>query len=164
MAQDAFASSRETQMPYADHPTPLDRYAARVREAACQYRRDCAILSEVSAYTKLKSEQQRAMRELVTGEYWRMIAVRDAPHKKPIDVMTRHWTVSIDGGAPVHLDLAQYAAATERAKQEGKPARVMIEASPTIAVNLPTGSKAENARGRQGGFLGEAPARNARPD
>ena len=43
--------------------------------------------------------------------------------------MTRHWTVSIDGGAPVHLDLAQYAAAIERAKQEGKPARVMIEAN-----------------------------------
>jgi hypothetical protein len=41
--------------------------------------------------------------------------------------MNRHWTVSIDGGAPVHLDLAQYAAAIERARQEGKPARVMIE-------------------------------------
>jgi hypothetical protein len=41
--------------------------------------------------------------------------------------MTRHWTVSIDGGVPVHLDLAQYAAAIERAKQEGKPGRVMIE-------------------------------------
>lgn len=37
--------------------------------------------------------------------------------------MIRHWTVSIDGGAPVHLDLAQYAAAIERAKQEDKPAR-----------------------------------------
>ena len=71
-------------MPYADHPTPLDRYAARVRHAACQYRRDCAILSEVSAYAELKSEQQRAMRELVTGEYRRMIAVRAAPHKKPV--------------------------------------------------------------------------------
>jgi len=69
---------------YADHPTPLDRYAAHVRDAACQYRRDCATLSEVSAYTKLKSEQQRAMRELVTGEYWRMIAVRGAPHKEPV--------------------------------------------------------------------------------
>jgi hypothetical protein len=44
--------------------------------------------------------------------------------------MNRHWTVSIDGGAPVHLDLAQYAAAIERAKQEGKPGRVMIEANP----------------------------------
>ena len=66
------------------HPTPLDRYAARVRHAACQYRPDCAILSEVSVYAKLKSERQRAMRELVTGEYWRMIAVRDAPHKEPI--------------------------------------------------------------------------------
>jgi hypothetical protein len=43
--------------------------------------------------------------------------------------MTRHWTVSIDGGAPVHLDLAQYAAAIERAKREGKPARVIIEAN-----------------------------------
>jgi hypothetical protein len=84
IAQDAFASSRETQMPYADCPTPLDQYAARVREARCQYRRDCALLSEVSAYARLKSEQQRAMRELVTGEYWRMIAVRDAPHKGPI--------------------------------------------------------------------------------
>ena len=71
-------------MPYADHPTPLDRYAARVRQAACQYRRDCAIPSEVSAYAELKSEQQRAMRELVTGEYRRMIAVRDAPHKEPV--------------------------------------------------------------------------------
>ena len=71
-------------MPYADHPTPLDRYAARVRQAACQYRRDCAIPSEVSAYADLKSKQRRAMRELVTGEYWRMIAVRDAPHKKPV--------------------------------------------------------------------------------
>jgi hypothetical protein len=71
-------------MPYADYPTPLDQYAARVREARCQYRRDCALLSEVSAYARLKSEQQRAMRELVTGEYWRMIAVRDAPHKGPI--------------------------------------------------------------------------------
>jgi hypothetical protein len=38
--------------------------------------------------------------------------------------MTRHWTVSIDGGASVHLDLVQYAAAIERAKQEGKPARI----------------------------------------
>ena len=66
-------------MPYADHPTPLDRYAARVREAACQYRRDCAILSDVGAYSRLKSEQQRAMRELVTGECWRMIEVREAP-------------------------------------------------------------------------------------
>jgi hypothetical protein len=81
---DAFASSRKTQMPYADHPTPLDRYTARVRDAACQYRRDCAILSEVRAYSRLMSEQQRAMRELVTGEYWRMISIRDAPHKEPI--------------------------------------------------------------------------------
>jgi hypothetical protein len=63
-------------MPYADHPTPLDRYAARVRDAACQYRRDCATLSEVNAYTKLKSEQQRAMRELVTGEYSRRTQTR----------------------------------------------------------------------------------------
>ena len=30
--------------------------------------------------------------------------------------MTRHWTVSIDGGAPVHLDLAQYANG-DRARQ-----------------------------------------------
>ena len=64
--------------------------------------------------------------------------------------MIRHWTVSIDGGAPVHLDLAQYAAAIERAKQEGKPERVMIEANPTIEITLPTGSKAENPPGRQG--------------
>jgi hypothetical protein len=77
-------ASRETQMLYADHPTPLDRYAARVRQAVCQYRRDCAILAEVSAYAKLNSEQQRAMREFVTAEYWRMIAVRDAPHKEPV--------------------------------------------------------------------------------
>ena len=55
-----------------------------VREAECQYRRDCAILSEVGAYSRLNSELQRAMRELVTGEYWRMIAVRDAPHKEPV--------------------------------------------------------------------------------
>jgi hypothetical protein len=82
--QDAFASSRETQIQYADHPTPLDRYATRVREAACQYRRDCATLSEVGAYSRLKSEQQRAMREVVTREYWRMIEVCDAPHKEPI--------------------------------------------------------------------------------
>jgi hypothetical protein len=68
-------------MPYADHPTPLDRYAARVRLAVWQYRRDCAIPSELA---DLKSEQQRAMRELVTGEYWRMIAVLDAPHKEPV--------------------------------------------------------------------------------
>jgi hypothetical protein len=79
IAQGAFVSSRETQMPYADYPTPLDRYAARVKEAACQYRRDCSLLSEVNAYARLKSEQERAMRELVTGEYWRMIAVRAAP-------------------------------------------------------------------------------------
>jgi hypothetical protein len=64
-------------MPYADDPTPLDRYAARVRQAVCQY-------PEVSAYADLKSEQRRAMRELVTGEYWRMIAVLDAPHKEPV--------------------------------------------------------------------------------
>ena len=64
--------------------------------------------------------------------------------------MIRHWTVSIDGGASVHLDLAQYAAAIERAKQEGKPARVMVEANPTIEMTLPTGSKAENPPGRQG--------------
>ena len=64
--------------------------------------------------------------------------------------MTRHWTVSIDGGASVHLDLVQYAAAIERAKQEGKPARVMVEANPTIEMTLPTGSKAENPPGRQG--------------
>ena len=70
-------------MHYADHHTPPDRYAPGVRHAACQFRRDCAILSEVSAYAELKSEQQRAMRELVTGEYWRMIEVRDAPHKGP---------------------------------------------------------------------------------
>jgi hypothetical protein len=70
-------------MPYADRPTPLDRYAARVRQAVC-HRRDCAIPSEVSAYADLKSEQRRAMRELVTGEYWRMIAVLDAPHKEPV--------------------------------------------------------------------------------
>jgi hypothetical protein len=50
----------------------------------CQYRRDCAIPSEVSAYADLKSEQRRAMRELVTGEYWRMIAILEAPHKEPV--------------------------------------------------------------------------------
>jgi hypothetical protein len=76
--------------------------------------------------------------------------------------MTRHWTVSIDcEAAPVHLDLAQYAAAIERAKQEGKPARVMIEASQTIEVALLTGSKAENLPRRQGRLLGDAPAHDA---
>ena len=72
--------------------------------------------------------------------------------------MTRHWTVSIDGGASVHLDLAQYAAATERAKQEGKPARMMVEANPTIEMTLPTGSKAENPPGRQGRLSGHVAA------
>jgi hypothetical protein len=43
-------------MPYADEPTPLERYAARVRQAVCQYRRDCAIPSEVSAYADLNAE------------------------------------------------------------------------------------------------------------
>jgi len=32
----------------------------------------------------VKSEQQRAMRELVTGEYWRLVAARNVPHKEPI--------------------------------------------------------------------------------
>jgi hypothetical protein len=64
-----------TLRPWTDMP--------RVREAACQYRRDCAILSEVGAYSRLKSEQQRAMRELVTGEYWRLVAARNAPHQEP---------------------------------------------------------------------------------
>ena len=68
--------------------------------------------------------------------------------------MTRHWTVSIDGGAPVHLDLAQYAGAIERSKQEGKPAHMMIEANPTIEMRLPTGSRAENPPGRQGRLSG----------
>jgi hypothetical protein len=137
-------------MPYADHPTPLDRYAVRVRQAVCQYRRDCAILSEVSAYAELKSEQQRAMRELVAGEYLAHDCGPRRAAQGACRVMTRHRTVSIDSGAPVHLDLAQYAAAIERAKEEGKPARVMIEANPTIEMTLPTGSKAENPPGRQG--------------
>jgi hypothetical protein len=75
--------------------------------------------------------------------------------------MTRHWTVSIDGGAPVHLDLAQYAAAIERAKQEGKPARVMIEANPTIEMTLPTGSKALRTRpDGKGGYFVTLPRRD----
>ena len=36
------------------------------------------------AYAELQAEQQRAMRELVTGEYWRLAAVRDAPHQEPV--------------------------------------------------------------------------------
>jgi hypothetical protein len=52
--------------------------------------------------------------------------------------MIRHWTVSIDGGA-VHLDLAQYAAATERAKQEGKPACMMIEANSEVPLSRRSG-------------------------
>jgi hypothetical protein len=84
MAQDAFASSRDNpdalrRSPYA--PGPIRRARERGR---LPIPRDRAILSEVGAYSRLQSEQQRAMRELVTGEYWRMIAIRDAPHKEPV--------------------------------------------------------------------------------
>ena len=36
--------------------------------------------------------------------------------------MTRHFLVSIDGAVCVHLTLAQYVVACERAMAEGKPA------------------------------------------
>src|ERR1700677_1437239 len=67
----------------------LDKYYLRVKRDAAQYRRECASLSpvtwryEAGAYAELKAEQQRAMRELVTGEYWRLVAVRNAPHQEP---------------------------------------------------------------------------------
>jgi hypothetical protein len=69
----------------------LDKYASRVNRAATQYRRERATLSpptwrehEACAYLELQAEQQRAMRELVTGEYWRLVAVREAPHQEPV--------------------------------------------------------------------------------
>ena len=69
----------------------LDKYASRVKRATAQYRRDRATLSpttwrehEARAYAELQAEQQRAMRELVTGESWRLAAVRDAPHQEPV--------------------------------------------------------------------------------
>ena len=69
----------------------LDKYASRVKRATAQYRRDRATLSpttwrehEARAYAELQAEQQRAMRELVTGECWRLAAVRDAPHQEPV--------------------------------------------------------------------------------
>ena len=68
----------------------LDKYALRVKRAAAQYRRERASLSprpggnEARAYAEFHAEQQRAMRELVTGEYWRLVAVRDAPHQEPV--------------------------------------------------------------------------------
>lgn len=40
--------------------------------------------------------------------------------------MTRHWTVSINGAQPVHLDLAQYIAAIERAKRDDERVDVTI--------------------------------------
>jgi hypothetical protein len=71
--------------------TALDKYALRVKRAAAQYRRERASLSPVTrcgneprAYAELQAEQQRAMRELVTGEYWRLVAVRAAPHQEPV--------------------------------------------------------------------------------
>ena len=61
-----------------------------MKRAAAQYRRECVSLSpatwceyEARAYAELHAEQQRAMRELVTGEYWRLVAVRNAPHQEP---------------------------------------------------------------------------------
>jgi hypothetical protein len=69
----------------------LDKYALRVKRAAAQYRRERASISvvawreqEARAYAELQAEQQRAMREFVTGEYWRLAAVRDAPHQEPV--------------------------------------------------------------------------------
>ena len=60
-------------------------------QAVAQYRRERAILTpptwpehEARAYAELQAEQQRAMRDLVTGEYWRLVAVRDAPHQEPV--------------------------------------------------------------------------------
>jgi hypothetical protein len=44
-------------------------------------------------------------------------------HDPPLDSLNRR------RGAGSPLDLAQYAAAIERAKEQGKPARVMIEAN-----------------------------------
>jgi hypothetical protein len=68
----------------------LDKYYLRVKRAAAQYRRECVSLSPVTwreyearAYAELQAEQQRAMRELVTGEHWRLVAVRNAPHQEP---------------------------------------------------------------------------------
>jgi hypothetical protein len=69
-------------MPYADEPTPLERYAARVTGRVPipaglrhPFRGQCVCRSE---------GRSGAMRELVAGEYWRMIAVLDAPRKEPV--------------------------------------------------------------------------------
>jgi hypothetical protein len=41
--------------------------------------------------------------------------------------MTRHFLVSIDGGKPVHLTMAEYALACDLARLEGRPApRLMV--------------------------------------
>jgi predicted DsbA family dithiol-disulfide isomerase len=68
----------------------LDKYVSRVRRAAAQYRRECAISSpptsaghEARAFAELQAEQQRAMRDLVIHEYRRLVALRNAPHQEP---------------------------------------------------------------------------------
>jgi hypothetical protein len=68
----------------------LQKYASRLRRAAAQYRRDCAISSpptwseqEGRAYAELQAEQQGAMRELVIQEYRRLVAIRAALHQEP---------------------------------------------------------------------------------
>jgi hypothetical protein len=69
----------------------LDKYTSRVNRAVAQYRRERTFPSattwdvhEARAYAELLAEQQLAMRQLVTGEYWRIVAVRDAPHQEPL--------------------------------------------------------------------------------
>jgi hypothetical protein len=69
----------------------LDKYTSRVNRAVAQYRRERAFPSattwdvrEARAYAELLAEQRLAMRELVTGEYWRIVAVREALHQEPL--------------------------------------------------------------------------------
>jgi hypothetical protein len=82
--------SKESLISDWGEKSALNKYALRVTRAAAQYRRERGSLSPVTwcgnearAYAELQAEQQRAMRELVTGEYWRLVAVRDAPHQEP---------------------------------------------------------------------------------
>jgi hypothetical protein len=69
----------------------LEKYSSRVNRAVAQYRRERAFSSptirgahEARAYAELLAEQQRAMRQVMTGEYWRLVAVREAPHQEPL--------------------------------------------------------------------------------
>ena len=41
--------------------------------------------------------------------------------------MTRHWLVSIDGSAPVHLTLGQYVNACERARDDKSRAPLLVD-------------------------------------